>query len=102
MTKQLAIAVVVFSVAVTTSQLSIAGNVNLLTEAESAAGFESLFDGRTIGPGWEHKGNWKVENGVITREGQGGSLIYKAKKIPDDFDLRFQWKVGKGSNSGVY
>jgi hypothetical protein len=22
--------------------------------------------------------------------------------VPDDFELRFEWKVGKGSNSGVY
>ena len=102
MTKQLVITLVVFSVAISTSQLSIAENPNSLTQAESVAGFETLFDGSTIGPSWEHKGNWKVENGTITREGQGGSLIYKAKKIPDDFELRFQWKVAKGSNSGVY
>ncbi|MBT4724545.1 MAG: DUF1080 domain-containing protein [Planctomycetaceae bacterium] len=101
MTKQLVVAVV-FSVAILTGQLSIAGNVNSLTEAESTAGFESLFDGKSLGAGWEHKGNWKVEDGAITREGQGGSLVYKAKKIPDDFELRFQWKVAKGSNSGVY
>jgi len=102
MTKQLVLAVVMFSVAISTSQWSIAENPNSLTQAESLAGFETLFDGKTIGPNWEHKGNWKVEDGVITREGQGGSLVYKAKKIPDDFELRFQWKVAKGSNSGVY
>ena len=81
MTKQLFI-VVVFSVAFLTGQLSIAGNVNSLSEAESAADFESLFDGKNLGAGWEHKGNWKVEDGTITREGQGGSLVYKANKIP--------------------
>ena len=24
------------------------------------------------------------------------------KKVPDDFELKFEWKVGKGSNSGIY
>ena len=28
-------------------------------------------------------------------------MIYREKKIPDDFELRFQWKVAEGSNSGV-
>lgn len=102
MRKQFAIAVTAFSVVVVAAQCSHAGSVNELTEAESAAGFEALFNGRNLDNGWEHKGNWKVESGVITREGKGGSLVYKAKKIPDDFELRFQWKVAKGSNSGVY
>lgn len=102
MTKQLVIAIAVFSIAISTSQLSIAENVNSLTEAESAVGFKSLFDGKSLGDDWEHKGNWKVEDAVITREGQGGSLVYKANKIPDNFELRFHWKVAKGSNSGVY
>ena len=102
MRKQLVIAVVAISAATTFSRFSVAGNVNALTEAESAAGFEALFDGKSLDSGWEHKGNWKVEDGVVTREGKGGSLVYKAKKIPDDFELRFQWKVAKGSNSGVY
>ena len=63
--------------------------------------FQVLFDGSAL-DGWQHKGNWKVEDGVITREGKGGSLVYTAAKIPDDFELQFEWKVAKGSNSGVY
>ncbi len=38
----------------------------------------------------------------MTRSGSGGSLVYVAKKVPDDFELRFEWKVAAGSNSGVY
>ena len=67
----------------------------------SAGEFETLFDGKNL-EGWEHKGNWKIEDGVITREGRGGSLVYTAKKVPDDFELVFEWKVAEGSNSGVY
>ena len=99
---QLVIAAIAFSAMATFCQLSVAGDVNALTEAESAAGFQSLFDGKSLGSQWEQGGNWKVEDRVVTREGRGGSLVYKAKKIPDDFELRFQWKVAKGSNSGVY
>ena len=51
---------------------------------------------------WKHNGNWKIESGVISREGKGGSLVYIGKKIPDDFELRFEWKVAEGSNSGIY
>ena len=67
----------------------------------SAGEFETLFDGKNL-EGWQHKGNWKIEDGVITREGRGGSLVYTAKKVPDDFELVFEWKVAEGSNSGVY
>lgn len=74
---------------------------NSLSASEDKMGFELLFDGTSF-DGWKHAGNWKIEEGVLTREGKGGSLVYTAKKIPDDFELRFEWKVAKGSNSGVY
>jgi hypothetical protein len=63
--------------------------------------FESLFDGQTLA-GWEHKGNWVVEDGAMFRKDKGGSITWKVKKVPDDFELRFEWKVSKGCNSGVY
>lgn len=68
---------------------------------EKPAGFEELFNGENL-EGWKHSGNWVAEDGVITRQGKGGSLVYAVKKIPDDFELRFDWKVGVKSNSGVY
>ena len=52
--------------------------------------------------GWKQAGNWKLVDGVLTRAGKGGGLTYEAAKVPDDFELRFDWKVGKGSNSGIY
>ncbi|MBI1310660.1 DUF1080 domain-containing protein [bacterium] len=78
-----------------------AADMNHLSDSEKQAGFELLFNGRDL-TGWKHSGNWKVADGVITREGRGGSLTYDVKKVPDDFELRFEWKVAKGSNSGVY
>lgn len=78
-----------------------ASEPNTLSSKEKQAGFELLFDGRSF-EGWKQNGNWMVEEGAIARSDKGGSLVYQAKKIPDDFELRFDWKVAKGSNSGVY
>jgi hypothetical protein len=82
--------------------LGSAGAVPLeLTPEEKQLGFAFIFDGQTLN-GWEQKGNWGVEDGVISRQKKGGQLTYTARKVPDDFELRFDWKVSKGCNSGVY
>lgn len=73
----------------------------LLVQADEPA-FDILFDGTSL-EGWQQSGNWEVqEDGSVFRAKKGGSLRYAAKKVPDDFELRFEWKVGKRSNSGVY
>ena len=69
--------------------------------ASASGKFESLFDGKSFA-GWEQKGNWVIEHGAMYRKKSGGPLTYTVKKIPDDFELRFEWKVSKGCNSGVY
>lgn len=66
-----------------------------------ADGFTSLFDGKTF-TGWEHGGNWTIEDGAFYRKAAGGSLTYTTRTVPDDFELRFEWKVSQGCNSGVY
>lgn len=63
--------------------------------------FTPLFDGHSF-EGWEHPGNWEIEDGVFHRARSGGQLTYTAAKVPDDFELRFDWKASKGCNSGVY
>lgn len=60
-----------------------------------------LFDGNSF-EGWEHGGNWVIEDGAFYRKEKGGSLTYTKGLVPDDFELRFDWKVSKGCNSGVY
>ena len=72
-----------------------------LSEKERNAGFELLFNGRDL-DGWEHNGNWTIEEGALHCAKKGGNITYHSKKVPDDFELRFHWKVAKGSNSGVY
>ena len=52
------------------------------------ADFTSLFDGKTFA-GWEHAGNWVIEDDVFYRKENGGSLTYTASTVPDDFELRF-------------
>jgi len=69
--------------------------------AEERSGLVSLFDGKSF-EGWEHGGNWVIEDGAFYRNTKGGSLTYTAATVPDDFELRFEWKVSKGCNSGVY
>ena len=69
---------------------------------ERARGFTFLSDGKSF-DGWEHKGNWVVDaDGAFYRKENGGSLTYTAEAVPDDFELRFEWKVSKGCNSGIY
>jgi hypothetical protein len=75
--------------------------LNTLTDAEKKAGFELLFNGKDF-EGWEQKGNWKIVDGAMSREDKGGGLTYKKRKVPDNFELKFEWKVGPGSNSGIY
>ncbi|NQT17021.1 MAG: DUF1080 domain-containing protein, partial [Planctomycetes bacterium] len=74
---------------------------NTLTDKDKTAGFQLLFNGREF-DGWQQSGNWIVEDGAIFRRDRGGSLVYAATPIPNDFELRFEWKVAKGANSGVY
>jgi hypothetical protein len=69
--------------------------------AEKELGFVELFDGKSF-DGWKHNGNWEIEDGVFARVRKGGNLTYTAGLVPDDFELRFDWKVSKGCNSGVY
>jgi hypothetical protein len=81
--------------------LTRAEDANRLSQAEKDAGFRLLFNGKDLS-GWKHGGNWLVADGTMTRKGGGGNLTYQVSKVPDDFELKFQWKVAKGSNSGVY
>jgi hypothetical protein len=72
-----------------------------LSADENRLGFVLLFDGTRL-DGWEHKGNWVAEGGAMARVRAGGDITCTAQKIPDDFELRFEWKVSRGCNSGVY
>ena len=70
-------------------------------DAATEGAFVSLLDGSSL-EGWSQQGNWEVEKGVITRTKAGGHLICKRIQIPDNFELRFEWKISPGGNSGVF
>lgn len=86
--------------------------VNQLTKKERRAGFELMFNGNDF-TGWKaFRGEgipnaWKIEDGAIKIteakgiKGRRGGDIYFDRKFKN-FELRFQWKVAKGSNSGVF
>jgi hypothetical protein len=70
-------------------------------EPAAEAGFVAISDGKGFA-GWEQSGNWVIEEGAFYRKEKGGPLTYTAANVPDDFELRFEWKVSRGCNSGVY
>lgn len=74
---------------------------------DKKAGWIPLFDGKTTA-GWRSFGKesfpdkgWTVEEGWLrhTAKAGGGDIITEKKFT--DFELRFQWKIGAGGNSGV-
>jgi len=83
---------------------------NRLTEQEKEEGWTLLFDGTTMN-GWHlfNKGNipsaWSVDSGRLicnphAKDVKHGDLV--TDKIYQDFDLRFEWKISKAGNSGMF
>ena len=73
---------------------------NVVTPEERRLGFEQIFDGRSF-DGWTQGGNWVIEGGAMFCRDKGGDVYFARQLVPDDFELRFEWKVAKGVNSGV-
>lgn len=88
---------------------------NTLSEAEKAAGWKLLFDGKTLN-GWHTFGkptagsDWKVQDGAITLEVKpknakgeqvrdGGDIVTAESYA--NYELRLEWKIGACGNSGV-
>jgi hypothetical protein len=81
---------------------------NELTAEEQQDGWQLLFDGQTLN-GWrdyngtELTGPWTVVDGAIEAEGKGGdaSGYIVTDKEYANFDLKWEWKISKGGNSGM-
>ena len=93
-------------------------SLNSLSQNEMNDGWKLLFDGKTFN-GWRGigidsipAGHWEIKNGTIHKiasgnvptmaDGQplkGGDLM--TDKTFKNFELRFEWKISKGGNSGV-
>jgi hypothetical protein len=92
--------------------------LSTVAHAQNGDGWRSLFDGKTFA-GWRGLGydsvptaHWKIENGAIRKiptgevarmpDGQpakGGDLM--TSETFGDFELSWDWKIGRGGNSGV-
>jgi hypothetical protein len=80
---------------------------NTLTAAERAEGWRLLFDGRTS-EGWKAikqsnfpTNGWEIANGCIRHlpKGGGGDIVTSDRY--SSYDLRFEWKMNAGGNSGL-
>ena len=85
---------------------------NQLTAGERKAGWRLLFDGKTAS-GWRGfkrtdfpDGRWVVEDGCLekpatgTGDSRGSGDIVTVERF-STFDLRFEWRIAPGGNSGV-
>ncbi|MBX9400823.1 DUF1080 domain-containing protein [Lysobacter sp. BMK333-48F3] len=68
--------------------------------------FETLFDGRSL-RGWHNYGRrgqpvrgWRVADRALVRSGEGGDLV--SDRDYADFELRLEWKIAAGGNSGIF
>ena len=78
--------------------------MNTLTTAERAAGWQLLFDGKSTSEwrGFRQEttpAGWQVAEGLLTRAASGGDIITIEQFT--DFELKLEWKVAEGGNSGI-
>ena len=94
----------------TMAEVKTSSTPNQLTEAEKEAGWTLLFDGKTI-EGWhlynypDSTSVWRVVEGTLycdskNKEHQQGDLVTDRKF--ENYELTFDWKLAKESNSGVF
>ncbi|MFI5077373.1 MAG: DUF1080 domain-containing protein, partial [Vicinamibacteria bacterium] len=79
---------------------------NTLSAAEQSAGWQLLFDGKTIDKWRVNNGtgipaNWSVDGGAITAAKGEGSDLVSVDEF-GDFELAVDFKVAKNGNSGVF
>ncbi len=99
----------------TVSKAKVADQVNSLTAQEKTEGWELMFDGKST-KGWRKydttvfpaDSGWAADNGTLRcigsgmgeAGGKGGDILYDKKF--KDFDLKLEWKISKGGNSGIF
>ena len=78
---------------------------NTLTDAEKAAGWKLLFDGKST-DGWLALGGkpfpatgWSVEEGALHHTKGGGNIVTAASY--ENFEFIWDWRIAKAGNSGV-
>ncbi|MSQ93727.1 MAG: DUF1080 domain-containing protein [Gemmataceae bacterium] len=84
------------------STLTILVATSFVAAGDPPKGFESLFNGKDLAS-WKSTGNlkvWGADKGVIYCEGGGGGWLMTEKEY-GDYELRLEYKMPKGGNSGV-
>lgn len=81
--------------------------LNWLADAERAAGFTLLFDGRSMA-GWRaYRGTaaptqgWSVRDAALVHAAGGGGGDLVSEQEYGDFDFRFSFRIAPKGNSGV-
>lgn len=78
---------------------------NTLTKAEKKAGWQLLFDGKSLDQfrGFRKEKapeSWQVESGAIALVGKGGGdLLTKGQY--ENYEFSVDWKISEGGNSGI-
>ncbi len=81
--------------------------INELSKEEISEGWELLFNGQDLN-NWKNynsdeTGGWIIEDGCLEAKGDGsdGNGYIVTRKQYASFDLKFDWKIAEGGNSGV-
>ena len=80
--------------------------LNTLTKAEKAHGWKLLFDGKDT-RGWrdfkaaEADPGWQVKDGILFVDPKVAKDLITTEKYAN-FELTFDWRIGKEGNSGVF
>lgn len=79
---------------------------SILTAAERADGWQVLFDGTSLDAWRGYRkpalpDGWRAENGSLTLVTAGAGDIITREQFRN-FDLRLEWKVAPGGNSGIF
>jgi hypothetical protein len=86
-----------------------AQDVNALTEAETAAGWQLMFDGKTLA-GWHSfkkatisESGWIIKDSSIYLRGPAvGALLAPEKFAFRNFEISIDWKISDAGNSGIF
>ncbi|EDM28487.1 probable secreted glycosyl hydrolase [Lentisphaera araneosa HTCC2155] len=83
-----------------------AAEMNTLSDEQKSEGWQLLFDGKTTN-GWVNYQSdklnplWVAEDGCLKLVKKGGGHMHSTSSFKD-FELKLQWKISAGGNSGVF
>ena len=98
----------IVSLALTPERIS-AQEINALSEVESAAGWQLMFDGKTL-TGWHSfkkasisESGWIIKDSSIYLRGPAvGALLAPERFAFRNFEISIDWKIPEAGNSGIF